>query len=117
VTLFERQSPDLPTNKPVCYDCHGVHDMKSPSDPTSQVYRENILRTCQKCHPDATESFPASWLSHYEPNVARYPIVYYVDLFYKILIPSVLGFMGVYVVVDVGGNLVRRVGGKKEEEE
>ena len=22
VTLFERQSPDLPTNKAVCYDCH-----------------------------------------------------------------------------------------------
>jgi predicted CXXCH cytochrome family protein len=117
VTLFERQTPDLPTNKPVCYDCHGVHDMKRPSDPASQVYQANLLGTCQKCHPDATESFPASWLSHYEPNVERYPIVYYVDLFYKILIPSVLGFMGIYVVIDVGGHLVRRVGGKQEEDE
>ncbi|MGE5124507.1 MAG: hypothetical protein ACM3H7_08310, partial [Acidobacteriaceae bacterium] len=26
VTLFEKQSPDAQTNKPVCYDCHGVHD-------------------------------------------------------------------------------------------
>ncbi len=27
VTLFEKQSPDAQTNKPVCYDCHGVHDI------------------------------------------------------------------------------------------
>jgi predicted CXXCH cytochrome family protein len=116
VTLFKRQSPDLPTNKPVCYDCHGVHNMKSPGDPTSQVYRENLLKTCQKCHPDATQNFSASWLSHYEPDVQKYPLVYFVGLFYKIFIPAVLGFMGVYVVVDAGGRLVRRLRSKKSEE-
>jgi len=113
VTLFERQSPDLPTNKPVCYDCHGVHNMKRTEDPESQVFHENLLRTCQKCHPDATENFPTSWLSHYEPDIEKYPLVYFVDLFYKILIPSVLGFMGVYVVIDAGGHVVRRLRGKK----
>ncbi len=117
VTLFERESPDLPTNKPVCYDCHGVHNMKSPDDPESMVYRENLLRTCQKCHPDATENFPASWLSHYEPDIERYPIVYFVDLFYKILIPSVLGFMGVYVAVDGCSRLMRRARGRKKRRE
>lgn len=116
VTLFERLSPDLPTNKPVCYDCHGVHDMKSPRDPESQVFQENLLRTCQKCHPDASQNFPTSWLSHYEPDREKYPLVYFVDLFYKILIPSVLGFMGVYVVVDVGGSLIRRLGFKSAQE-
>jgi hypothetical protein len=116
VTLFERQSPDLPTNKPVCYDCHGVHNMRSHEDPQSQVFQENLLRTCQKCHPDATQEFSASWLSHYEPDLERYPVVYFVDLFYKILIPSVLGFMGVYVGVDIFGHLLRRVKGSREEE-
>jgi predicted CXXCH cytochrome family protein len=116
VTLFERQSPDLPTNKPVCYDCHGVHDMRSPEDPASQVYRTNVLDTCQKCHPDASENFPASWLSHYEPDLEKYPVVYFVDLFYKVFIPAVLGFMGVYVVVDMGGSLVRRLRGGEGEE-
>ncbi len=116
VTLFERQSPDLPTNKPVCYDCHGVHNMRRHDDPQSQVVHENLLRTCQKCHPDATESFSASWLSHYEPDIERYPVVYFVDLFYKILIPSVLGFMGLYVAVDLVGHLVRGLGGGREEE-
>jgi predicted CXXCH cytochrome family protein len=117
VTLFERQSPDLPTNKPVCYDCHGVHDMKSPEDPSSQVYRKNILATCQKCHPDANTNFSASWLGHYEPDVNKYPIVYFVDLFYKIFIPAVLGFMALYVVVDAGGSLLRRTRNTENEEE
>jgi len=116
VTLFERQSPDVPTNKPVCYDCHGVHNMKRTDDPDSQVVQENLLHTCQKCHPDATEGFSASWLSHYEPDLERYPVVYFVDLFYKILIPAVLGFMGIYVVIDLAGHLVRRVRGDQGEE-
>ncbi len=116
VTLFKRESPDLPTNKPVCYDCHGVHNMKAPDDPTSQVYRENLLQTCQKCHPDASQNFSASWLSHYEPDVNKYPLVYFVDLFYKIFIPAILGFMGLYVVIDAGGRVAQRLRRTKNEE-
>jgi predicted CXXCH cytochrome family protein len=115
VTLFERLSPDLPTNKPVCYDCHGVHNMKRVDDPKSQVFRENLLRTCQKCHPDATKNFPSTWLSHYEPSLQKYPLVYFVDLFYKILIPAVIGFMGVYVVMDTGSRFIHRFGSKRKE--
>ena len=111
VTLFERQSPDLPTNKPVCYDCHGVHTMKSAEDPASQVFKDNLLATCQKCHPDASQHFPASWLSHYRPDVRKFPLVFFVDLFYKILIPAVIGFMILYVVVDFFGRLARRFRG------
>lgn len=113
VTLFERQSPDIPSNKPVCYDCHGVHNMKRPDDPTSQIYADNLLHTCQKCHPDATGDFPASWLSHYEPDIQTYPLVYFVDLFYKILIPAVIGFMVIYVVLEGVSRLVRRPGRKE----
>lgn len=112
VTLFERQSPDMPTNKPVCYDCHGVHNMKSPEDPASQVYQENILVTCRKCHPDAGENFPTTWLGHYEPDINKYPVVYFVDLFYMIFIPAVVGFMAVYVALDAGGSLIRRLRGQ-----
>jgi hypothetical protein len=83
------------------------------------VYEANLLETCQRCHPDATQNFQASWLSHYEPDINKYPVVYFVDLFYKVLIPAVIGFMGVYVVVDAGGSLVRRMrrNGKQNEEE
>lgn len=116
VTLFEHQNPDLPTNKAVCYDCHGVHNMKSADDPESQVFKENLLATCQKCHPDASENFSATWLSHYEPDLQTYPLVYFVDLFYKIMIPGIVGFMGVYVALDVGSRYLYRVGKKEEPE-
>jgi predicted CXXCH cytochrome family protein len=109
VTLFERLSPDLPTNKPVCYDCHGVHNMRSAADPGSQVYQENLLKTCQKCHPDASANFSATWLSHYRPDLRKYPLVFFVDLFYKLLIPAVIGFMLLYVGVDALSRLSRRL--------
>jgi predicted CXXCH cytochrome family protein len=103
VTLFEQQSPDAPTNKPVCYDCHGVHDISSVTDPNSGIQmQQNLLVRCQKCHPDATSNFPSAWMSHYIPSAGNYALVYYVNLFYKIFIPLVLGFMLVMVGLDVG---------------
>jgi hypothetical protein len=100
VVLFEQLAPDQETNKPVCIDCHGVHAIKAEDDPNSTVFRENLLRTCQRCHPDASDNFPASWLSHYEPSLDKAPVVFGVNLFYKIIIPVVIGGMALFVVLD-----------------
>ncbi len=100
VILFEEITPDQETNKPVCVDCHGVHTMKKVNDPESNVIKDNLLDTCQKCHPDASSNFPSSWLNHYQPTADKHPLVYYVNLFYKILIPTVVGGMIVYVLSD-----------------
>ena len=103
VTIFEKQSPDAETNKPVCYDCHGVHDIVRPDDPEKGLsVRENLLARCQVCHPDATVNFPDAWLSHYIPSADKTPLVYYVNLFYKVFIPGVLGGMIVLVLLDLG---------------
>jgi hypothetical protein len=103
VTLFEQQSPDAPTNKPVCYDCHGVHDISWVTDPESGIkMQENLLVRCQECHPDATSNFPSAWMSHYIPSAENYALVYYVNLFYKFFIPLVLGGMLALVGLDVG---------------
>jgi hypothetical protein len=37
----------------VCTDCHGVHEIRPPSDPKSSVFERNIPATCGKCHGDA----------------------------------------------------------------
>ena len=101
VDIFEKQSPDAETNKPVCYDCHGIHDIKSADDPQKGLHvQANLLVTCQKCHPDAQDNFPTAWLSHYIPSSDRYPLVYYVNLFYKLLIPTIIGGMSALVVLD-----------------
>ncbi len=103
VTLFEKQSPDAQTNKPVCYDCHGVHDISRVDDPKTGIeMQQNLLARCQVCHPDATSNFPTAWMSHYIPSPNHFAAVYYVNLFYKIFIPLVLGFMVVLVGMDVG---------------
>ncbi len=103
VTLFERTSPDQPTNKPVCFDCHGIHNIKAVDDPNGGLsIRENLIVTCQRCHPDAdTKNFPDSWLGHYTPDQQKYPLVYWVNLIYLILIPLVLGAMLVFNLSDV----------------
>ncbi len=112
VTLFEKTDPDLPTNKPVCTDCHGIHDIKMVDDPAAGIdIKENLLVKCQRCHPDATANFPDSWMSHYIASPEEFPLVYYVNLFYKILIPTVLGGMLVYVLTDVYRRFIAR---KKE---
>ncbi len=69
VTLFQKQSPDAPTNKPVCYDCHGIHDISRVDDPQTGIeMQKNLLVRCQVCHPDASSNFPSAWMSHYIPS-------------------------------------------------
>ena len=41
------------TRVAVCTDCHGVHDVKKASDPTSAVYPLNVPKLCASCHSDA----------------------------------------------------------------
>jgi hypothetical protein len=109
VTLFEQNSPDQPTNKPVCTDCHGVHNISRVDNPqTGIALKQNLLVKCQRCHPDATANFPDAWMSHYVAGPDNYSLVYYVNLFYKFLIPAVLGGMGVFVVTDFIRRLIER---------
>jgi hypothetical protein len=101
VTLFERRHPDQVTNKPVCYDCHGVHDIARVDDPKNGLQvKENLLRTCRKCHPDASANFPDAWLSHYIPSREHNPVVYWAQVAYRILIPAVVGGMALFVGTD-----------------
>jgi predicted CXXCH cytochrome family protein len=109
VTLFQKTRPDQQTNKPVCYDCHGVHNIAKVDDPQKGLkIKENMLVACKKCHPDATTNFPSSWLSHYIPDTKNYPLVFYVQWFYYILIPVVLGGMALFVLTDVYRRLFLR---------
>ncbi len=112
VMMFERQSPNQPTNKALCTDCHGIHDIKKVTDADATVVKQNLLKTCQKCHPDATTNFPTSWVGHYQPSPQHSPLVYYVNLFYNILIPAVIGGMALFVLLDAARRILDRIHGK-----
>lgn len=100
VTLFEQQDPNVETNKAVCYDCHGVHNIKAPNDPNAGI-KTNLLATCQKCHPNATANFPDAWTSHFKPSLEHNPMVYLINLFYKIVIPTTVVLLVFLVLTDV----------------
>lgn len=112
VTLFANQAPDAEVNKAVCYDCHGVHNILSADNPESTVVAENLVETCRNCHPDASPNFAESWTKHYEPDPEKFPLVYFVDLFYKLFIPGILGFFAVVLIPDAIRRFVNR--GKEE---
>src|SRR5574342_387505 len=103
VKMFEETYPDQPTNKPVCTDCHGIHDIVRVDDLKAGIaLKPNLLLKCQQCHPDATTAtFTDAWMSHYEPSPQVFPLVFFVNLFYKIFIPLVLGGMILFVLTDV----------------
>jgi predicted CXXCH cytochrome family protein len=107
-TLFDPQDPNADANKAVCYDCHGVHDIRPVDDPENGI-KANLLETCQQCHPDASESFSSAWLGHYVPSLDNYPIIYLVNLFYRIVIPATVGFFGFLVVTDIFRRIRTRI--------
>lgn len=60
-----------------CYDCHGAHDIYPVSDIRSHLSRNNVVKTCQKCHPGANRRF-AGYLTHathHDPE--KYPWLYW----------------------------------------
>jgi predicted CXXCH cytochrome family protein len=105
VEFFDQSDPNVASNKAVCYDCHGVHDIAQVDAENSHVVRENLLDTCRECHPDATADFPASWVGHYEPTFETHPFLTAVNLFYAILIPGVVGGF----IFLVGTDIIRMI--------
>ena len=84
-----------------CTDCHGVHDIQKADDPESPVIKANLLKTCTQCHPGATDNFPGAWLSHYEPSLRNAQFVYAVKLGYAVLIPFMIGGLGLQILLHL----------------
>lgn len=84
-----------------CTDCHGVHDIQKSTAETSPVIQANLLKTCRQCHADATTNFPAAWLSHYEPSLTKAPMVYAVKIGYAVIIPFMIGGLGLQIVLHL----------------
>ena len=92
----------------LCIDCHGVHDISKADDVHSPVLKQNLVKTCRKCHEGASESFPDAWLSHYEPSMSKAPLVYAVTLFYRIFIPIVVGGLVLQILLHLWRVVVNR---------
>lgn len=112
VSIFQHTAAGQDFNSPVCVDCHGVHNITAVDAEDSPMLKENLVGVCQRCHPNATTNFPDSWMSHYAPSLERTPVTTIATAAYTILIPAVIGGLGVFVLSDVR----RRRRNRREEE-
>jgi predicted CXXCH cytochrome family protein len=108
VAIFGATEPGVVTNKAVCSDCHGAHLILPPTDENASVMSANLLETCQRCHPDANESFTKSWMGHYRPDWRHYPLVTAVQWFYYLVIPFTMAFFALFVSTDAFRTLKNR---------
>ncbi|MBP1635256.1 MAG: cytochrome family protein [Acidobacteria bacterium] len=92
----------------LCIDCHGVHDIMKADEKGSAVMQANLLRTCQRCHPGATQNFSSAWLSHYEPTFDKAPMVYAVRVGYLVLIPFMIGGLVLQILLHLWRVVVNR---------
>jgi predicted CXXCH cytochrome family protein len=109
ISVYKANWPTIWHESAVCTDCHGVHDILKTDDPRSMVNETNLLATCQNCHPGAGENWTDAWTGHNQISFERTPFLFYVDAFYKTLVPAVLWGSIIYVVLQVLRASVERV--------
>jgi cytochrome b subunit of formate dehydrogenase len=82
-----------------CSDCHNPHGTLSINDPNSSVGLKNIVKTCRKCHEDATYKF-TGYLTHAtHHDKVKYPILYYTYWAMTLLLIGVFTFFGIHTLL------------------
>ncbi len=92
----------------VCTDCHGTHNINSTVGPNATIVKANLVKRCQKCHAEAPKNFPDSWLSHYKPSLTRAPLVFFINLVYKIFIPVLVAGLILQILLHIWRYVVDR---------
>jgi cytochrome b subunit of formate dehydrogenase len=82
-----------------CASCHGYHDIKPSSDPTSSINKANLAVTCGKCHPGANENFGKGSVHVIVTRVGE-PVLYWIKTFYIALIVVTIGGMFIHNLFD-----------------
>jgi formate dehydrogenase gamma subunit len=97
-----------------CASCHGVHKILPSTDPRSTIYRTNLVVTCGKCHPGATENFAQSKV-HIDADGTSSAggiggrINWWVRRVYLVLIVGTIGFMLAHNLMVFGKKVRARI--------
>ena len=90
--------PNTAPDVAACFDCHGFHDVQPISNPASHLSTNNILATCQKCHPTATAKF-TEYKPHANPlDQKNYPLFHLVFLAMTGLLIGTFSFFGLHTL-------------------
>ena len=91
-----------------CYDCHGAHDILRVTDTRSHLSRDNIVKTCGKCHTGSHRQF-AGYLTHathHDPQ--RYPFLFYTFWSMTTLLVGTLIVSGAHTALWLNRSLKER---------
>ena len=75
-----------------CASCHGVHNIRSSTDPKSTIHPSNLAKTCGQCHVGAGQRFALGPI-HTAQGHTEAAAVRWVRWFYLLIIPLTIGFM------------------------
>jgi formate dehydrogenase gamma subunit len=81
-----------------CGSCHGYHLVLPSADPRSTIHPTNLVTTCGRCHPGATDNFAQSKI-HVDVSGAESgggigeQLNFWVRRVYLVLIVGTIGFM------------------------
>ncbi|HUK63412.1 MAG TPA: cytochrome b/b6 domain-containing protein, partial [Dongiaceae bacterium] len=96
-----------------CASCHGYHDVLPSSDPRSSVSRQQLARTCGRCHPGAGTKYRMGPV-HVALTMPTNPAPYWARLIYLWLIAGTIGFMALHNGLDwarkIRGHFLAHVG-------
>ena len=95
-----------------CIDCHSAHLVLPTEDPSSTVSVENVVGTCQQCHPGADANFARSY-DHRATSISENPVNRIIRSVYIWMIILVIGGMVLHNLVIMNFYMIRR---RKEQE-
>lgn len=94
-----------------CWDCHGAHEILPASDPQSPIAKQNLVKTCGRCHAGANASF-VEYQPHANARNRRLnPALFYIRLFMNLLLASVLTFFLIHTLLWLFRSQVARFRG------
>lgn len=99
-----------------CASCHGAHEIKPSTDPSSSIHKNNLSETCGSCHPGANINAEFTKI-HLTGAKEESALLYWITQIYIILIVLIIGGMIVHNVLDFIRKRQEKKHHKKEIEE
>jgi cytochrome b subunit of formate dehydrogenase len=96
-----------------CTDCHNVHDINGPMDPTSSVSPENVTATCGRCHEGSNPTFAKSYTHESALQARGYHG--WARLIYLWIIAVVLGSMALHTLFIIIHELIKHFRGHRRQ--
>jgi cytochrome b subunit of formate dehydrogenase len=82
-----------------CADCHTSHLVLPPSDPRSSINSTNLVKTCQKCHANATMLFSKFQPHGDHTDRKNYPILYWTFISMSALLAGTFAVFWVHTIL------------------